>query len=188
MDSECANPLLLQWVGEWLETARQHSSKGVTTYKNAYDSLKACPIHFEHPSEAKQLKGLGDKLCARLTDKMTQHCQAVGIPMPPMPHKRKKAQRVTNGDDDGDESDEDPAPKKARKQRPYVPKLRSGAYAIMMALKEIHIDQPRGISKKELIDLAEPHCDSSFTITDPTHGKFYTAWNRWAILDVHYKS
>ena len=52
------------------------------SYKKAYDSLKACPLTFNHPSEAQQLHGLGPKLCARLADKLKKHCEANGLPMP----------------------------------------------------------------------------------------------------------
>lgn len=42
-------------------------------------------------------------------------------------------------------------------------------------------DSPIGLTKSQLIDLAQPHCDASFTApTDPT--KFYTAWNSMKTL------
>lgn len=31
-DDRCANPILLGWVKEWLDLARERNSKGVTTY------------------------------------------------------------------------------------------------------------------------------------------------------------
>lgn len=175
MDAECGNPLLLQWVGEWLEQAQKHSSKSVPTYKKAYESLKKCPIHFDHPSEARQLGGFGEKLCARLTENLTRHCQENNLVVPLMPHKRKKALKAADNDEDGNRSEEAPAPKRSRK-KPYVPKLRSGAYAIMLALETVYKQKPLGITKPELIELAQPHCDSSFTAADP--GSFFTAWNR----------
>ena len=30
MSEECANPLLLGWIQEWLDQARERNSKGVT--------------------------------------------------------------------------------------------------------------------------------------------------------------
>ena len=66
--------------------------------------------------------------------------------------------------------------KKPRKTRPFVPALRSGAYAIMLALSTLkeHCSTD-GLTKQHLIEIAQPHCDSSFTApSDPT--KFYTAW------------
>lgn len=47
--------------------------------------MKACPLAFEHPSQAQQLSGLGPKLCDRLTEKLKAHCQENGLPMPQVP-------------------------------------------------------------------------------------------------------
>ena len=57
------------------------------SYKKAYDSMKACPLTFDHPSEAQQLHGLGPKLCDRLTERLKAHCTENGLPMPELPHK-----------------------------------------------------------------------------------------------------
>ena len=59
----------------------------VCRYKKAYDSMKACPLQFQHPSQAQQLNGLGPKLCDRLTDKLKAHCDENGLPMPAPPEK-----------------------------------------------------------------------------------------------------
>lgn len=32
MTDTCANPLLLGWIKEWLDQARERNSKGVTVY------------------------------------------------------------------------------------------------------------------------------------------------------------
>lgn len=167
---QCSNPLLLSWVKEWLDFAREKNTKGVLTYKHAYDSLKSCPITFQHPSQLQQLKGFGPKICDRLTEKLKAHCQENGLPMP------KATRRGVNVPD----ADDEPvaAPKKPRKKKPYVPTYRSGAYAIIMALATLDEDTPSsyGLTKTQLIELAQPMCDSSFTApSDPT--KFYTAWN-----------
>lgn len=179
-DEECANPLLLQWVKEWWELARERNSKGVTTYKHAYDSLKACPITFTHPSQLQQLWGFGPGLCGRLTDALKKHCEANGLPMP-KPQSRSKAARAASNISqllDGDEESgaSEPAPKKPRKTKEYIPAYRTGAYALIMALSSANQDAQVGLPKAELIELAQPHCDASFTApSDPT--KFYTAWN-----------
>lgn len=175
----CANPLLLEWVKEWWETARERNSKGVTTYKHAYDSLKACPITFEHPSSLQQLKGFGPKLCERLTEKLREHCEENGIPMPPHPGSKKRAGKSNAGEDDGEVGPARPA-KKAKKPKAYVPAYRSGAYALVVALSNAGGERV-GMTKTELIEEAQPHCDSSFSApTDPT--KFYTAWNSMKTL------
>lgn len=170
---QCANPLLLQWVGEWLNQARERSTKGVTTYKRAYDSIKACPFPFTHPSEAKQLQNIGDKLVDRLTEKMEEYCKAANIPMPHAPRGKKRTIVPAVGEDQ-----EASPPKKRRTTKPYVPALRSGGYAIILALST----SSTGLTKPDTIALAEPHCDSSFTaVSGP--GKFYTAWSSIKTLE-----
>jgi crossover junction endonuclease MUS81 len=177
--AECANPLLLSWVKEWLDTARERNSKGVTTYKKAYDSLKSCPLPFTHPTEVQQLTGFGPKLCSRLTDKLKDYCYENGLPMPEIPHKQRKKSKNNGGEDD---SGEDIEPKKkARKPKPYVPALRSGAYALILALSTLDENASSGLTKAQTIELAQPHCDASFSApADPN--SFYTAWNSMKTL------
>ncbi|EEP82393.1 conserved hypothetical protein [Uncinocarpus reesii 1704] len=158
-DNTCANPLLLGWIKEWLEQARQRNSKGVTVYKKAYDSMKACPLTFRHPSEAQQLNGLGPKLCERLTARLEEYCEENGLPRPDPPHVAKRP----------------------RKPKPYVPTLRSGAYALLVALSSFEERSSAGATKAQLIDAAQPHCDTSFTAPADTT-KFYTAWNSMKTL------
>ncbi|KAK6843445.1 hypothetical protein PG987_004305 [Apiospora arundinis] len=180
-DEESVNPLYLSWVKEWLDKAREHNSKGVVTYRNAYNSLKACPMAFTHPCQLQALKGFGPKLCDRLTQKLQEHCETNGLPMP---QKKRRAPGMDQangvGDDEGDDDEAEARPaKKPRKAKPYVPKLRSGAYALIMGLAES--TSPNGMTKSELIEVAQPHCDSSFSApSDPT--SFYTAWNSMKTL------
>jgi crossover junction endonuclease MUS81 len=49
--------------------------------------MKACPLAFNHPSEAQQLNGLGPRLCDRLTEKLKAYCEENGLPMPEGPGK-----------------------------------------------------------------------------------------------------
>ncbi|KAI9824292.1 MAG: Crossover junction endonuclease mus81 [Phylliscum demangeonii] len=171
--NKCANPLLLQWLEEWLQNAREQNSKGAQTYKKAYDSMKACPIAFAHPAEAQQLSGLGPKLCDRLSAKLKEHCAAHGLPMPDISSAAPK-RTIEDGVAAG-------PTKKVRKPKPYVPVFRSGPYAIVLALSSADEDDGRGYSKTEVIELAQPHCDASFTAPiDPT--KYFTAWNAMKTL------
>lgn len=179
---DSANPLLLKWVGEWLEEARMRNSKGFKSYKKAYDSLKANPISFSHPSEAKQLTGFGDKLCARLTAKMEAHCRENNLPPPELRVGKSRNKRNTNtcSDEPEDEIDESP-PKKVRKSKIYVPQYRSGAYGLILALATLCEAPPTYITKQESILLAQQHCDSSYTLPSEP-GKTYTAWSSMKTL------
>jgi crossover junction endonuclease MUS81 len=174
MASQYPNPLYVKWVEEWLEVEKQRNTRGVQTYKKALESLKKCPIRFNHPSETEQLQGIGPLISNKLTQKMKDYCEENGLPSPQKPRGKKRA--IVTGDHDGDEDDAHSPPMKQRKAKPYVPKLRTGAYAIVLALATLHEDDHTGLSKDKIIDLAQEHCDASFTAASHAN-KFYTAWN-----------
>ncbi|KAL9621674.1 MAG: hypothetical protein Q9160_003927 [Pyrenula sp. 1 TL-2023] len=175
MSEPCANPLFLQWVKEWMDEARERNNKGFHQYKKAYDALKACPRKFNHPSEAQSLNGIGPKTSDRLFSKLKAHYAAKGLPLPDELQKDLKRK----SDDEGPA--EEKTVKKARKPKPYVPSLRSGAYALILALSTLEEEATIGLTKADTIDRAQPHCDASFTApSDPT--KFYTAWNSMKTL------
>ncbi|KAK2812774.1 hypothetical protein FQN50_001103 [Emmonsiellopsis sp. PD_5] len=159
-DDSCANPLLLEWIKEWLDQARERNSKGVTVYKKAYDSMKSCPLTFNHPAEAQQLHGFGPKLCDRLATKLKEYSQ-------------KRTSRETNAEGQ-------PA-KKPKKAKPYVPTLRSGPYGLILGLASTDEESSIGLTKSQLIELAQPYCDASYT-APPDPSKFYTAWNSMKTL------
>lgn len=73
--------------------------------------------------------------------------------------------------------------KETRKKKPYVPTLRSGPYAILLALSTLSENQTAGMTKVQLIQEAQDHCDASFTApSDPS--KFYTAWDSMKTLQA----
>ncbi|TEY59363.1 hypothetical protein BOTCAL_0194g00010 [Botryotinia calthae] len=176
--AECGNPLLLKWLEEWVVEAQERGYKSLPTVKKARDSMKACPMRFDHPSEAVCLNGLGEGLAKRLTDSLEKYCDEMGIAMPKKPRGKKRKSVAV--DDGGDSVTPSPSPKKARKPKPYVPKLRSGAYAIILALGTQPRNSRIGITKEEIIAIAEPFCDTSFTQTRPS--EFFTAWNSMKTL------
>jgi crossover junction endonuclease MUS81 len=179
---DCANPLLLQWVKEFWDEAKARSYKSASNYGRAFRSLQACPIAFDHPSQCKQLKHFGPKLCEDLSKKLKEHCDANGLPMPEPKGLKKKARDALNPGDDDDSDTPRPA-KKPRKTKAYVPAYRSGPYAILLVLATLDVDTQRGLSKADLIEAAQPHCDASFTApADAT--KFYTAWNSMKTLQT----
>ncbi|RVX68181.1 hypothetical protein B0A52_08689 [Exophiala mesophila] len=180
MPEECSNPLLAQWLKEWMDQAKERNSKGYIVYRKAYQSMIACPLVFNHPSEAQQLNGLGPKLCDRLTDKLKVYCDENGLPMPTKGKKRKQA---SGGGSEAQDEPEPESPPRKRKPPQYVPKMRSGAYALIKALGSLDQESNEALPKDRLIDLAQPFCDSNFKVpSDPT--KFFTAWNSMKTLET----
>lgn len=182
-DDECANPLYLSWVKEWLDKAKEHNTMGVTTYRQAYNSLKACPISLEHPSQLQQLRGFGPKLCDRLTTKLQEHCNANGLPMPahPTSSRKRKVGAIDNSNDNVAAGTSSARPKKPKVAKRYVPNYRTGAYALVVALSEMDPNAPVGMTKQDLIEAAQPYSDSSFSAPSEP-GKFYTAWDSMKTL------
>lgn len=71
--------------------------------------------------------------------------------------------------------------KKTRKPKAYAPALRSGPYALLLALGSLDENSNQSMTKAQLIEEAQPHCDNSFTVpSDPT--KHFTAWNSMKTL------
>ncbi|KAI8374174.1 uncharacterized protein BYT42DRAFT_535155 [Radiomyces spectabilis] len=169
---ECANPLLQRWLGEWLEEAKALQSKAFYTYKKAYDSITKCPIAFAHPSEAEQLKGIGPALTARLEKRMIQHCQENDLPIPTRVKSTQRRRNDANGDNDATAE----TPKKRRTtSKAYVPRLRTGAYGILLALLDFKENNQPQATKEEIMWKAQDHCDTSYDLAEP--GKSYTAWH-----------
>ncbi|KAK6333830.1 Crossover junction endonuclease mus81 [Orbilia blumenaviensis] len=239
----CGNPELLQLLLQWAEDARGTDRE--RTYRRAADSMRACPGTFSHPSEAKNLIGIGDKIAERLTRGYIELMEDMGKTPPPMvpylkshktarkrksselegvvgggsglptlgrvptviggdgellydnreqvlgrrdrPSKKKKTTAPLGQDSGEDEAEHpQPAPKgrRPRATKQYVPRVRSGGYAILMALSEL--DGGDRINKDELCRRAQPYCDSSFTLAgNPGENYKYTAWASMKTLREH---
>jgi len=117
-------------------------------------------------------------------EKHIVYCNDNGLPAPKKPSRRNRGQGDgSEGDQGGNDDATEEQPTKKRKVKEYVPKLRSGAYALVKALGELDREGLKAMSKKDLIDRAQPYCDSNFT-TPSEPGKFYTAWKSMDTLLV----
>lgn len=72
-----------------------------------------------------------------------------------------------------------PAKKPRKTAKPYVPQLRSGPYAILLALASI--SESEMVSKQQLIEMAQPHCDASF-VAPKDATSYHTAWSSMKTL------
>ncbi|SCU94991.1 LAME_0F10242g1_1 [Lachancea meyersii CBS 8951] len=170
---------LKPWYIEWLELetvkAAQKNEKLGAVYAKALENLKSHDLALVHPNQLLSVKGIGNRIKNVLRDRLHAHCKETGFELPSDPslqvanvenRQRTKIRSLQNNDPD------DERPKKKRK---YVPKRRSGAYAILLALLENN--SPRsGSSKNEVVALASKYCDHSFT-SNPTSRDFHSAWS-----------
>jgi crossover junction endonuclease MUS81 len=117
------------------------------------------------------------------------------MPMPLKPGRAQAAAQDNQAASDSEESELDQrtgATQKTKKaksaasktsqsraSKAYVPGLRSGPYAILIALSDP--DAPLVMTKTEVIRRAEPHCNGSFQIASDGKG-YYTAWSSMKTL------
>ncbi|KAF9168811.1 Crossover junction endonuclease mus81, partial [Mortierella sp. AD010] len=178
---QCGNPLYLEWIGEWMETARENNNQAYFIYRKAYESMAKYPTRFSHPSEAMCLSGIGEKIAAKLEKKLIEYCKDNDLPMPtPKSHAPRAKAKVNVPADQGED---EPKPKKARQRayKPYIPTYRSGAYAILLALLDAPTVSVDGsLTKYEITTMGQIYCDVS--LTNPEHGKFYTGWSSMKTL------
>ena len=139
-----------------MDQAKERNSKGYTVYhaiyafldlmhclttfryKKAYNAMKDCPLTFAHPSEAEILQGVGPTLCKRLTDNLQKHCEENGLPMARKTSKRKNhSGRIASDAIAEAEAGQSSPVQRKRKAQPYVPKYRSGAYGLIVALSTL---------------------------------------------------
>lgn len=150
-------------------------------YKAAYESLKRVPYELAHPIELRQVKGFGEKLTEKMIQDYERYCDSHGIEMPPDPRfnriRRRAAVQVDESQEEEEEEQERAAPKRRKTNKQYIPKRASGPYAILLGLykENMRVSDNTYISKENLIAVAQPYCDSSFT--QASNGSFYTAWN-----------
>lgn len=168
------NPLFEQWLAEWKEEARQKGSKMERTFAYALTNLRKCTIPLTSGHECKIIKGFGDKLCKMLDEKLSLYNKAKentpnntvsNIPsvLPQKPRDRQSSSKENVS--------------KQSCSNEYIPKHRSGGYAILLAL---HSSWPDLLTKEEIIRLGKQFSNYSFIKSDP--GSYYTAWSSMKTL------
>ncbi|KAJ2776914.1 Crossover junction endonuclease mus81, partial [Coemansia interrupta] len=184
-EPECANPLFLKWVGEWLDDATKRNSKMQYTLKKAHTSLQRYPLPLDNAQDAVQLQGIGQTIADRLAKKLTAWRRENNIPEPPS---------ITA-------SAGDPASETSRLQRSnsgtstrvYIPRYRSGAFALIIGLLKTHClyGQDYFVPKAELVPLCEKYTDTPFH-AGGTQGRgrghgdggfVHTAWSAMKTLE-----
>ncbi|KAJ2021438.1 Crossover junction endonuclease mus81 [Coemansia sp. S680] len=157
---ECANPLFLQWVGEWHDEAASRNAKTQYMFKKAYTSLQRYPLRMEDPREALQLQGIGQVIVERLTKKLAAWRQENGIPNPPPSQPGTETTQASQ------------STQRQTTSRIYVPRYRSGAFALLLGLYKTYClyGPDYYIPKNQLIPLSEQYADTPFHVGGSTSG------------------
>ncbi|KAJ8667433.1 hypothetical protein QAD02_009096 [Eretmocerus hayati] len=188
----CPNPLFEKWLDEWKQEAILRDTPVQHSFNKALASLKMFPLTLERGKDCHILKSFGPKLCEMLDKKLDEQIKINNLP----PNsgqsavflkekddgkKRKKADVTPNDDEDQPDLPQEAKKRKKAAPKPYVPKVGSGAYALLitMFMKSQEPGYPGYMLRKDLISDAQEYCDSPMKGTATEH---YSGWSSMTTL------
>lgn len=160
----------------WLEVqAAELTKKGLKlgfAYSKAHDKVKSHPDPIENGKQLRQISCVGQKTFEFLCGKLKKHCQEEALDFP---EGFSSYLEEREGGKRAHEIDDETTKKKPKRRSLWVPKRRSGSWAILIALHKNNGSQ-KGLRKEDIIASASEYCDSSFT-ANPAARDFYSAWD-----------
>lgn len=182
-------PLLIQWVEEEAINATKRGSKMVDLYNKILFQLRGYELPICDLKTLKLIKYVGDKTANQLRKKIAKHCKENELTLPRgfMDVAEKHRLDLEESNFTLSTSTTKTTNKRAKtssKSKPkYVPKHRSGGFAILIALY-IYDKDRNGMTKERIIAGATPYCDRSFS-NNAASKEFYSAWSSAKTLENH---
>lgn len=168
------------WLEEWRLEAQLRNSRTQYMYSKAIKALKSYDNVLVNGTDATDVPFIGPATAARLQQRLKAYCLEKNIPCP-------EVETDTTGNHSSEPEDvgahatsaktsKSRGKRKNAAEREYIPVRRSGAYAILLTLyRQVLQDSFKGyLTKSELVTLAQPSCDASFTAAKA--GSYYSAW------------
>ncbi|RKP14562.1 hypothetical protein BJ684DRAFT_8389 [Piptocephalis cylindrospora] len=172
----CGNPEYYEILKKVAaEAQRGHNVNWIRALRRAMDSLSRYPLSFTQPKQAQQLANIGPAIVSvleRCIKEAGGHIEEDEADAP-----ESQGAQEDGGKDEGQRE----AP--LTKEKSYIPRRRSGGYALLIALHRLTERHGEGVGKIELIHEAAPLSQNSFT--SPLPGSRYTAWSSMKTLREH---
>ena len=172
----------LQTKVQATERAQGRDAHFSMTVRKALISLSNYPLRVTSAAEAKSLNGVGDRIATEmmkiLESAPDQDVLARVRAAQAALAAAAAAPAAASGPADGKQPKRKPAaadgakPKKPRAEKEYIPRYRSGGFAILVALAKAEGEegeQYNGTRKAELIAAAKPYCDAPFETSADNH-------------------
>ena len=169
------------WLQQAAIDATKRASKTALLYNRALVKLKLVQDPITNLKQLKQIPYIGDKTVGMLCKKLKQYCLDEGIEFP--------SEFTSSGAGTAEQSSTKSSKRPAAiasgpvKKRKYIPRYRSGGYAILLALY-VKDKAQMGMSKQDLVPIASRFCDKSFS-SNPGSKEFYSAWDGHKQLEKH---
>ncbi|OXU29401.1 hypothetical protein TSAR_002197 [Trichomalopsis sarcophagae] len=182
----CFKPLFEKWLEEWKDYAIQTGNPIHYSYGKALASLRQCPLRFESGKTCLLVRNFGPKLCDMLDKKLAAYRAENNLPpiseepiVPAHVEAGGKVRKIDNHDARKN--------KKIKKvvnspiSRPYIPKIGSAAYAILVTLykKSLEPNYPGYMFKKDIITEAQSNSDCEMKSNALQH---YSGWSSMTTL------
>ncbi|CCD22594.1 Mus81p NDAI_0A04370 [Naumovozyma dairenensis CBS 421] len=179
--------LYLKFLQELIDGLSSRQEQLSLTYDKAKRNLKETDGIFYYPKDLKKVKGIGDTIITRLEKKLHEHCEDLGI-TPPESRAPARNTRVIKRtttllrteSQDGILCEE---PEKKKTKRAYIPKKKSGGYAILLVLLEYNAIN-RGLTKDIIVENAQKYATHSMNGNFATKN-FHGAWSSISSLKKH---
>ncbi|XP_074596732.1 mus81 structure-specific endonuclease subunit [Brevipalpus obovatus] len=200
---EPVNKLVLNWMQEWKNDCGRVGSKMEFVFLRAIKSLRDHKEPVYSAEELRKLKFFGDKICERIRKALRELNKDDNDDIPLSQASQASHASVTSmgtiASDMTDFTDEFPiqgsqdsrpavSPKKKRaprKQtdRKYIPRYRSGGFAVLVALYKAEVEEDMDtLNKNDLVQRAQKYADESMTSGS---GAGYTSWSSMSTLVRH---
>jgi crossover junction endonuclease MUS81 len=172
---ENLKPLFVDWLEEEIGKLSIRQHKFGMTLSRALDNLLEYEGPLSKPTDLKQVKYVGPKTIENFTKRLHKYCLEYGYNYPnePLPASSTSESKKRTNSSNANDGDEESTKKKTK--RTYVPRKRSGGYAILLVLLEFDRDE-RGMSRDAISSNATPYCSSSFE-NNPGANQLHSAWN-----------
>lgn len=174
---------IIQWIEADAIEATRNGSKMAVLYNKMLGQLRRIKEPITDTKTLKQTKYIGVKTAVILSNRVIQLCKANGWE-PPVgfmdeaeAHKRA-LNKVDQLEEEKEEEGETRPAKRARTASSYVPKHRSGAFAIMVTL-HLKDREGTGMTREQISQHAAQYSDKAFSTTATST---YSAWDSMKTL------
>lgn len=182
-------PLLIEWVEEEAINATRRGSKMVDLYNKILFQLRQYQLPICDLKTLKLIKYVGDKTANQLRKRIAKHCKEKELTLPrgfmdvAEKHRLDLEESNLSLSTSTTKNTNKRAKASGNSKSKYVPKHRSGGFAILIALYLYDKDR-NGMTKERIIAGATPYCDRSFS-NNAASKEFYSAWSSTKTLENH---
>ncbi|KAI5962934.1 MUS81 [Candida pseudojiufengensis] len=179
-DSEGPPDDFKEYIIKWVEAdaieATKNGSKMAILYNKILMQVKRTDEPIIDTRSLKQIKFIGAKTALTLSNRVVQLCKGNGweVPIGFLEEAAAYERTLNKIDQTKTTEEESTRPKKrARTTASYVPKHRSGGFAILITLY-LKDQAQKGMTRDEICSIATAYCDKSFNTTSTS---YHSAWD-----------